>query len=116
VFPAQVTDNIEDLLAFDWNGAVAPFPQFSDDQRIRTPFQPADEEAVVLVDQRKPMVLEKAEVQQEQPSSQPRAGFEEGALVGAFVGDRPRDHRLSGDAVDEIEFEPGNVRVSRWER
>jgi len=38
----QAVADIEDPLAFGRNGAGAPFPQFSDDQWIRTPLEPAD--------------------------------------------------------------------------
>lgn len=39
VLPAQLTDDIEYPLAFQRNGAPATFPQFSNDQWIRTPLQ-----------------------------------------------------------------------------
>ena len=94
---------------------TAPFPQFLGDRRVRTPLETANEEAVVLVDQREPAELEEAKVQQKQPPGQPRTGFEQRALVGGLVGDLPGDHRLLGDVVDEIERQPRLAGVGRFE-
>jgi hypothetical protein len=60
-------------------------------------------------------VLEEAEIQQEQLSTQPRAGFEQGTLVSAFVGYRLGDNRLCGDPVDEIELELGDTEMRHKE-
>ena len=60
----QITKDGEHVLPFKRNGATAPFPQFPDDQWVRTPLEFADEEAAVFVDSRKPVILEKPEIQQ----------------------------------------------------
>lgn len=83
---------------------ISPFPQFSDNGRIRTSLDMAHEEAFLLVNEHEPTELEIAEIQQEEPPSGSRAGLEQHTLVGSFVGDRAGDHRLSGDAVDEIQI------------
>ena len=54
----EVLRNLEDLLAFQRNGAAAPFAQFFDDLWLGIALETAHEVAVVLVDQREATELE----------------------------------------------------------
>ena len=101
VLAAQVSDNVEDLRAFDVDGIPAKCPWSGGNERVGAFLQPAQKEAVVFVDERKAAVLEEAEIEQEEAATELRAGFDEGTLVGSFVG----------DVVNEVEHGTGSVVV-----
>ena len=87
---------LQDLLAFQRNGAAAPFSQFRHDLRFGVALETAHEVAAVLVDPRKAAVLEIRQIENKQPSAEPRSCVELGAVVGSLVADADFLERLIG--------------------
>ena len=102
--------------SFQGNGAAAPFLSFRRDQWVRICLQPTDEVAIVLVDQCEATIVVKAQISQEQPSSQPVPRAELAALVDTFIGQIESRNRLFSKVVDDVQLGAGLVGVSRWKR
>lgn len=62
VLPAKIVNHVVDSLILKRNSPTRPFLQLFGYYWIRTPLETADEEAVVLVDQRKSTKLEETSI------------------------------------------------------
>lgn len=111
----MVIDDIVNLLVLQRNGAAAPFIYSSYYKRIYVWLESTHQETVVLVNQGEPPVLEEALIEQKEPSSEPRAGFEQRAFVDALVGNLDGDYRLIRDIVNEVQLRAGLVVVGGLE-
>ena len=100
----QVFGYILNLLALQRNGAVALFPKFLGYQKVRVVFYQTHEVPAVLIDQRKPALLEIRLIKQHQPILEPRAGIEPIAVMSFLVGDAELLDYLVSDVVEQVDL------------